>query len=157
MNILDSSVAKWISELHSGDLMCPNPGNRDMKGLCPRFSQGFVFKVTKPLAYVWNTEWTFINNSLEKLKQIRKFLHISTVSNSAGKHLGSCFKDYISCHVKQSAIQHKFAYKCPQFFCFESTTELKGQRMLLRQLRQFLRGLETMCFLSKYYMLEYFF
>ena len=41
---------------HSGDLMCPNPGNRDMKGLCPRLSQGFVFKVTKPLAYVWNTE-----------------------------------------------------------------------------------------------------
>ena len=109
MNILDSSVATWISELQSGDLMCPNPGNRDMKGLCPRFSQGFVFKVTKPLAYVWNTEWTFIRNSLEKLKQIRKFLHISTVSNSAGKHLGSCFKDYISCHVKQLAIQHKYS------------------------------------------------
>lgn len=110
MNILDSSVATWISELQSGDLMCPNPGNRDMKGLCPRFSQGFVFKVTKPLAYVWNTEWTFIRIFSWKAKTNTEiFLHISTVSNSAGKHLGSCFKDYISCHVKQSAIQHKYS------------------------------------------------
>lgn len=73
--------------------------------------------------------------------------HLSTVSNSAGKQLGSRFKDYISYHMKQSAIQPKFAYKCPQFSLFWIYNRNRPKNVITSNaLRQYLRDLETFLF-----------